>query len=141
VAKGCSQKYGVDYTDTFAPVCRYSSIRLILALAAELKLIVHQIDVTSAYLKGILNEEIYMIQPEKFVDKENPNKVCKLKKGLYGLKQAGREWNKKLHEILQQIGFKQCKNDNCIYQLQDQTNFVFIAVFVDDMLLTSTNTQ
>lgn len=86
VAKGCSQRYGIDYTETFSPVVRYSSIRMIIALAVEFNLIVHQIDVATAYLNGTLNEEVYMVQPDLFVDEQYPNKVCKIKKALYGLK-------------------------------------------------------
>ncbi|CAD7001033.1 unnamed protein product, partial [Ceratitis capitata] len=87
VAKGCSQIYGVNYTDTFSPVVRYSTIRIIFALAAEYELYLHHVDY-----------DIYMAQPEAFVSGDHPNKVLKLKKALYGLKQAGRQWNVKLHE-------------------------------------------
>lgn len=100
VAKGCSQRFGVDYTETFSSVVRYSSLRLILALAVEHNLHIHQMDVVTAYLNGTLSEDVYMVQPERFVDKQNPQKVCKLKKALYGLKQSGREWNSKLDTIL-----------------------------------------
>lgn len=140
VAKGCSQKAGIDYKETFSPVVRYSSIRILLALAAELKLEIHQMDVVSAYLNGELKDEIYMEQPEQFIDPDSPHKVCKLKKGLYGLKQAGREWNQKLDSVLKQLGFIQSKQEVCIYILKRKNGeFVILAVFVDDMLLFGSN--
>lgn len=135
VAKGCSQRYGVDYTETFSPVVRYSSIRLLFALAVEYDLYMHQMDVATAYLNGTLSEEVYMVQPEKFVDKRNPKKVCKLKKALYGLKQSGREWNCKLDNVLKAIGFKPCNADTCVYTMNNNQQINIIAVYVDDILL------
>lgn len=139
VAKGCSQKYGIDFQETFSPVVRYSSIRILLALAVEYGLEIHQMDVVSAYLNGELKDEIYMQQPENFVDAKSPEKVCKLKKGLYGLKQSGREWNHKLDKILKSIGFRQSSEDSCIYILKTQNGYVIIAVFVDDLLILGTS--
>lgn len=139
VAKGCSQRFGVDYKETFSPVVRYSSLRLILACAVEFGLKVHQMDVATAYLNGTLNEDIYMVQPEAFVDVKNPNKVCKLKKTLYGLKQAGREWNFKLDKVLRKIGFKPCNGDPCVYTMNFKEQRNIIAVYVDDILLAISN--
>ena len=90
VAQGFSQQAGEDYDDIFAPVARYSSIRSVLAIANELNLNVHQMDVKTAFLNGELDNEIYMKQPEEYVNKEHPNYICKLNKNLYGLKQAAR---------------------------------------------------
>uniref|UniRef100_A0A0K8WAZ4 Retrovirus-related Pol polyprotein from transposon TNT 1-94 n=1 Tax=Bactrocera latifrons TaxID=174628 RepID=A0A0K8WAZ4_BACLA len=91
VAKGCSQTYGVNYKDTFSPVVRYSTIRMIFAIAAEYGLYLHQIDVSTAYLNSELCGEIYISHPARFVDKRYPNHCLKLKKALYGLKQSGRQ--------------------------------------------------
>ena len=88
VAKGFTQKQNIDYFDTFAPVARIISIRVLLALDSIYKLVVHQMDVKTAFLNGDLEEEIYMVQPEGCVIPSQGNKVCKLKKSLYGLKQA-----------------------------------------------------
>ncbi|CAM8982076.1 unnamed protein product [Rhodiola kirilowii] len=88
VIQGFRQKYGMDYFDTYAPVARISTIRLLIALASIHKLLVHQIDVKIAFLNGDLEEEIYMKQPEGFVMHGQEHKVCKLVKSLYGLKQA-----------------------------------------------------
>lgn len=135
VAKGCSQRYGVDYTETFSPVVRYSSLRLVLALAVEYNLHIHQMDVATAYLNGILNEDVYMKQPDMFISTKNENKVCKLKKALYGLKQSGREWNHKLDQVLTSIGFKPCHADTCVYTMNVGKQINIVLVYVDDILL------
>lgn len=139
VAKGCAQRYGVDYTETFSPVVRYSSLRLIFALAAEYDLQLHQMDVSTAYLNGELNETVYMVQPERFVCEKYPHKVCKLNKSLYGLKQSGREWNCKLDSVLKSIGFKPCHADTCVYTLRTGRHINIIAVYVDDIMLACSN--
>lgn len=135
VAKGCSQQWGVDYTETFSPVIRYETIRMLFALAAEQKMYVHQMDVCTAYLNGELSEEVYMRQPQEFVDKEYPNYVLKLKKSIYGLKQSGREWNLKLDETLRNIGFVPCVNEPCLYRMSHHDKLCLIAVYVDDLLI------
>lgn len=96
VAKGCSQKYGRDYEETFARVVRKSTIILILALSVEYDIMVHQMDVKSAYLNG--NLKVYMEQPECFT--KDVNNICKLSKSFYRLKHSGREWNVMLNEVL-----------------------------------------
>lgn len=104
MAKGCSQRYGIDYTETFGPVVRFSTIRTLLALAVEWKMYLHQVDVSTAYLNSELHDEIYMRQPQCFKDKKYP--VLRLNKAIYGLKQSGREWNVKLDNVLKTFGFK-----------------------------------
>ena len=106
VAKGFSQTTGIDYEETFAPVARLDSLRLLLVIVAHFDLDVHHIYVKSAYLNGYLDEEIYMEQPEGFVVKGQESKVCCLKKALYGLKQAGRQWHTHLHSTLASLGFQ-----------------------------------
>src|SRR5712692_1408941 len=90
VAKGFMQIPGIDYDETFSPVARFESLRLLLVLAALENWEIHQMDVKSAFLNGILNEEIYMEQPQGFIAAKQENKVCRLKRALYGLKQASR---------------------------------------------------
>ena len=107
VAKGYSQKYGIDYDETFSPVVRFSSIRTLMAFAAENKIIIHQMDVEIAFLNGELEENIYMEQPEGYVEKGKENLICKLKKSLYGLKQSPRCWNRTFANYLKEIEFKQ----------------------------------
>ena len=136
VAKGYAQKEGIDYEETFAPVAKFTSIRVLLAIAAKQDYEIHQMDVTTAFLNGNLDEEIYMTQPEGFEEPGKENLVCKLKKGLYGLKQAPRSWNTKLHKILISNGFTQLVSENCIYHKLDRSNqHIYIAVYVDDLII------
>ena len=97
VAKGFTQQEGIDYTETFSHVVRFTSIRIILALVAGLDLELHQMDVKTAFLNGELEEKIYMVQPEGFIVPGSEHKVCKLKKSIYGLKQSLRQWYFKFH--------------------------------------------
>jgi len=138
VAKGFDQKYGINYAETFSPVVRYETIRLIFALAAEYKLHLHQMDVKTAYLNSGLQHDVYMAQPENFVDPEYPEKVLKLRKALYGLKQSGREWNNKLNDTLNSMGFYACQSEPCVYIKQGK-NINIIAVYVDDLLIASSD--
>lgn len=133
VAKGYSQRPGEDYFETYAPVVKLSSIRLLLALAAEKNLSVHHIDVTTAFLYGDLQEEIYVEQPEFFVQAGEERKVCKLKKALYGLKQAAKCWNDKIHAFIMKIGFTRSKHDQCVYVKKDGHLFMALTLYVDDI--------
>jgi hypothetical protein len=135
VAQGFSQEYGTDYTETFAPVAKMASLRIILSIAVKYDLLIEQIDVVSAFLQSELEEEIYMKVPEGIMF--SGDKVCKLLRSLYGLKQSPRCWNKKLNDYLLKLGFKNSKSDYCVYYLNSNSprdNF-FILVFVDDILL------
>lgn len=141
VAQGCYQRYNQDYTETYAPVIRHPTIRLILSLAVKYKLLVKHVDVVAAYLNGELKEEVYMKQPEMFTVKGQENLVCKLEKSLYGLKQAGREWNHKINEILANMEFKQCKTDSCVFVKRNGNEINIIALYVDDILLACTSEE
>lgn len=134
VVKGCSQKPGIDYEETYAPVVRYNSIRYLLALSVRFDLDIDQMDAVSAFLHGDLTEEIYMVQPELF---ETADKVCRLRKTIYGLKQASREWNKKLNSCLLQAGLKCSQTDSCVYYSIRGEKLTFVAVYVDDLLIFS----
>ncbi len=137
VAKGFTQKFGVDYDETFSPVVRFESVRLLIALASQLGMKLHQMDVTSAFLNGSIKEEIYMKQPEGFEMKDKENKFCRLKKSLYGLKQSPRCWNETLHRELCQLGYRQSDADPCIYTQKKEESLVFLAVYVDDIIVAS----
>ena len=134
VAQGFSQKYGVDYDETFSPVVRFESLRTVIALAVQNGLKLHQMDVTTAFLNGELKEEVYMRQPEGFAAKGQEDLVCKLKRSIYGLKQSPRCWNSVLDSQLKQMGFVQAKGDPCIYVTSEGEMFI-IAVYVDDIVL------
>jgi transposase InsO family protein len=131
VAKGFSQIKGIDYTETFAPVVRFTSIRCLMALAVKNRMRIHQMDAVTAFLQGELSEEIYMDQPDGFED--DTGRVCRLKKSIYGLKQAGREWNTKLDAALIRYGLNKSKMDPCIYYLKNGS--LIVAVYVDDFLI------
>ena len=137
VAKGYSQRPGFDFTETFAPTVRYSAVRTILALAALEDMEIHSLDISNAYLNGILEEEIYMQLPEGFEDLGKPGDILLLKKALYGLKQAGRVWSKTLADTLAKMGFTQVKSDPSVYVFLRDTLRIIIPVFVDDMTLIS----
>lgn len=137
VAKGCSQRAGIDYEETFSPVVRYSSIRLMMALAARYDLDIEQMDAITAFLQGDVNETIYMNQPEGFDD--GSGRVCQLKKAIYGLKQASRQWNIKLNDVMIKSGYKCSQIDSCIYFRRQGRSMIFVAVYVDDFLIFSNN--
>nr|GEV58100.1 zinc finger, CCHC-type [Tanacetum cinerariifolium] len=115
VIQGFRQKEGIDFFDTYALVARISTIRLVLALAAIHDLVIHQMDVKTAFLNGDLDEEIYIKQPEGFVMHGHESKVCKLKKSLYGLKQAPKQWHQKFDDVVLSNGFSLNQADKCAY--------------------------
>ncbi|CAJ2673559.1 unnamed protein product [Trifolium pratense] len=139
VAKGFTQKEGIDYKETFSPVSSKDSLRIIMALVAHFDLELHQMDVKTAFLNGNIEETIYMVQPENFVSGDPKSVVCKLKKSIYGLKQASRQWYYKFHQVISSFGFEANPVDDCIYQKFSGSKFVFLVLYVDDILLASNN--
>ena len=138
VAKGYTQKEGIDYDETFAPVARFSSLRAVIALAAAENLELHQMDVDTAFLYGELKEEIYVTQPEGFINPLHPNHVCRLKKSLYGLKQAPRVWFETIDSFLKEHGFYKVHADPCIYIFITSSGKAIIFLYVDDLLIAAT---
>ncbi|KAK1423986.1 hypothetical protein QVD17_19297 [Tagetes erecta] len=139
VIKGYNQREGLDYFDTYSPVTRITSIRLVLAIAAIRNLEVHQMDVKTAFLNGNLEEEIYMEQPEGFKVTGQENKVCKLVKSLYGLKQAPKQWHQKFDHVMLDSGFKINECDKCVYVKDTPDGYVILCLYVDDMLIAGSN--
>ena len=139
VIKGYRQKEGLDYFDTYSPVTRITSIRMIIAIAALRDLEIHQMDVKTAFLNGDLNEEIYMEQPEGFSAPGQENKVCKLVKSLYGLKQAPKQWHEKFDKAILSSGFKINECDKCVYIKDTNDGYVILCLYVDDMLIVGSN--
>ncbi|PSR73944.1 hypothetical protein PHLCEN_2v10251 [Hermanssonia centrifuga] len=135
VAQGFTQVKGIDYTETFAPVAKFISIRTLLSLAAKLDLEIHQMDVKSAFLNGDLDEEIYMKCPPGHHAKEGI--VWKLKKSLYELKQASCEWYKKVREEFEALGFTRSEADHSVFYKNENGALMIVAVYVNDMLLFS----
>ena len=135
VAKGYTQKDGIDCKETFSPVSKKDSFRIIMALVAHYDLELHQMDVKTAFLNGNLEEEVYMDQPEGFSVKEKEDMVCKLKRSIYGLKQASRQWYLKFNDTITSFGFKENIVDRCIYLKISGSKFIFLVLYVDDVLL------
>jgi Reverse transcriptase (RNA-dependent DNA polymerase) len=134
VAQGFTQVAGMDYTDTFAPVARMEGIRAVLHIGAQRDWPMRQFDVKTAFLYGDLEEEIYMRQPKGYEEPGKEDHVALLQKGLYGLKQRGRQWNKKLHTAMTSFGYNCITVDHCIYTRTTNGNSSIVAVHVDDML-------
>lgn len=139
VVKGCSQRRGIDYEETFSPVVRYSSIRMLLALTAKYGLEVHQMDAVCAFLQSDLKETIYMEPPAGY--SVEIGKVCKLNKALYGLKQTSRVYNMKLSEALNNFGLVKSAADSCVFHMLKDDEMLVVAIYVDDLLIFSNNTK
>ena len=136
VIKGFLQRYGIDYDETYAPVMKYTSLRLLLTLAAIYDWEIQQFDVVSAFLNAELKEEVYMEQPEGFQVKGEETKVLRLVKALYGLKQAPHEWNGDIDNYLRSIGFERCESDTCVYYWEAKNGMrIYLGLFVDDALV------
>lgn len=139
VIRGFTQRKGLDYFDTYSPVTKIATIRTLLALAAIHDLVIHQMDVKTAFLNGDLEEEIYMSQPEGFVVLGQEDKVCKLRKSLYGLKQAPKQWYEKFDSTVVSNGFIVNNSDSCVYSKLIGSDCVIICLYVDDMLIFGNN--
>jgi hypothetical protein len=163
VAKGFTQRPGIDFHDTFAPVARLSSLRLLVALAAKYNLKISQLDVTSAYLNGKIDTEVFMEKPallkemlQRIIDEEDDhtlvkkakvmlrdlqgeNKICRLRKALYGLRQAGRQWNYEIDKTMKRAGLVPTNADPCVYV--DKNTRTFVLIYVDDILIISGNQE
>jgi len=136
VAKGYAQTYGVDYSDTFSPVAKLTSVRLFISLAASKHWPLHQLDIKNAFLHGDLNEEVYMEQPPGFVAQGEYGKVCHLRKSLYGLKQSPRAWFGKFSDVVQEFGLKKSKCDHSVFYRQSTVGIILLVVYVDDIVIT-----
>ncbi|CAA9995003.1 unnamed protein product [Nesidiocoris tenuis] len=136
VVKGFTQRKGIDYDQTFSPVAKAGTLRALLSVAAEKNMLLMQFDVSTAFLYGYLNEEIYMKQPEGYDDKSG--RVCRLRKSLYGLKQAPRCWNQRFANYLQKMGFKPSEADPCLFLKHPN---LMVALYVDDGIVASTSEE
>jgi hypothetical protein len=139
VAKGYSQVEGLDFDETYAPVARLDSIRILLAYATYHGFKLYQIDMKSAFLNGLIKEEVYVEQPPGFEDSEYPNNEYKLLKALYGLKQAPRAWYECLREFLIADGFKVGKADPTLFTKTVAKDLFICQIYVDDIIFGSTN--
>jgi hypothetical protein len=136
VARRFSQKEGIDYEETFAPVARCTSIRTIIALVAKMKWKLHQMDLKTTLLIGVIEEEVYIEQPQGFEVEDRKTHVCRLKKALYGLKQAPRAWYGIIDSFLTSLGFTKSKADPNLYFKVMNDEPVILLLYVDDLFLT-----
>lgn len=135
MAKGYIQREGVDYEETFSPVAMLKSIRILLSIATFYDYEIWQMDVKTAFLNGNLEKSIYMSQPEGFIKQDQEQKVCKLKKSIYGLKQASRSWNIRFDTAIKSYGFEQNVDEPCVYKKVVNSIIAFLVLYVDDILL------
>ncbi|GJY33698.1 putative ribonuclease H-like domain-containing protein [Tanacetum coccineum] len=141
VAQGYTQEEGIDYDEVFAPVARIEAIRLFLAYASFMGFMVYQMDVKSAFLYGKIEEEVYVCQPPGFEDPDNPNKVYKVVKALYGLHQAPRAWYETLAKYLLDNGFHRGKIDQTLFIKKQKGDILLVHVYVDDIIFGSTKKE
>jgi hypothetical protein len=135
IAKGFKQIYGIDYEDTFSPVVKATTIRLLLSVAVSKCWNTRQLDVHNTFLHGVLEEEVYMRQPPGYESKEHPNFVCRLDKAIYGLKQAPRAWYARLSSKLIHLGFAASKGDMSLFFYKDKNIIMYVLVYVDDIIV------
>ncbi|KAH9801181.1 hypothetical protein KPL71_000929 [Citrus sinensis] len=139
VAQGYNQEEGIDFDETFAPVARLESIRMLLAFACNKDFILFQMDVKSAFLNGYIMEEVYVKQPPGFENEKFPNHVYKLLKALYGLKQAPRAWYDRLKNFLLENDFSMGKADTTLFVKHKNQDILIVQIYVDDIIFCSTN--
>ena len=135
VTQGFSQWEGIDYSETFTPIVKSASLCVFLAICAHHGWCIRQMDIKSAYLNSVLSEDIYMWQPKGYEEKGSEEKIAKLWKGLYGLKQAGWEWYATLHDFLVQLRFHHTHADHSVFVFEQGSSIVIIPVYIDNKLL------
>lgn len=131
VAKGYSQKYNIDYTETFAPVASPTNLRMLIAISTQRNYHMEQLDISTAFLYATLDEEIYILPPEG-IPLKDPKNVWRLKRGLYGLKQSPKQWYETLSKTIVQLGFEKAKTESCLFV---NPKGLYILVYVDDIII------
>jgi hypothetical protein len=139
VAKGFKQRHGLDFDETFSPVVKPATIRLLLSLALARGWHLRQLDIQNAFLNGVLDEVVYMKQPPGFTDSAHPSHYCRLIKSLYGLKQAPRAWHARLSSVLGTLGFSPSTADTSLFILHRPEITVYLLVYVDDIIVISSS--
>ncbi|KAL6278328.1 hypothetical protein ACE6H2_021929 [Prunus campanulata] len=139
VARGFTQTYGVDYKETFAPVAKMNTVRVLLSIAVNKEWPLYQMDVKNAFLQGDLEEEVFMKLPPGHPQSNNPNLVCKLHKSIYGLKQSPRAWYAKLSSVLKAVGFQSSNADSSLFVRRRSAGILVVLIYVDDLIVTGDN--
>ncbi|KAM2306236.1 hypothetical protein ACFXTH_025703 [Malus domestica] len=141
VAKGYTQTFGVDYQETFAPVAKMNTIRVLLSLAANFDWPLKQFDVKNAFLHGDLEEEVYMELPPGYEVQNKAGKVCRLRKALYGLKQSPRAWFGRFTDAMKKYGYQQGSADHTLFIKRNGGRVTLLIIYVDDMVVTGDDTE
>jgi len=137
VVRGFSQQHGIDYDETFSPVVKPVTIRVVLSIAASYSWPIHQLDVKNAFLHGHLEETVYYQQPPGFVDPANPDHVCLLQRSLYGLKQAPRAWYQRFATFIRHLGFTASASDTSLFVYKEGDRVAYLLLYVDDITSSS----
>ncbi len=141
VAKGYSQIPGRDFFETYAPTARLSTVRALFATAAQFDYELWQMDVKTAYLNAEIEEEVYLDQPEGYEERDGDDNrlYCRLKKTIYGLRQAGRNWNSMITEFMESVGFVKSLADQCLFIKRDGDSISYVTIWVDDIIVCGSN--
>ena len=126
---------GIDFVETFSPVVKHSTIRIVLALAVNSGWSLRQLDVESAFLHGTLEEDVFMEQPQGYIDPTKPHHVCKMLKSIYGLRQAPRSWYTKFSSKLEELGFSMIVSDPSLFVFQKDGILIYLLLYVDDIII------
>ena len=141
MAKGYTQTYGVDYSDTFSLVAKMTYVRLFISLAASYNWNLHQLDIKNVFLHGNLQEEVYMEQPTGFVAQGEIGRVCRLRKSLYGLKQSPHAWFGKFSQAVEEFGMQKSKSDYSVFYRNSNSGIIPLVVYVDDIVITGSDSE
>nr|GEX85907.1 copia protein [Tanacetum cinerariifolium] len=141
VDNGRSQQFDVDCDNTFIPVVKPATVRMVLSLSLSQNWHIHQLDVKNAFLNGELSETVYMYQPPGFVDARFPHHVCRLQRSLYGLKQAPRAWFQYFASYANRVGFSSSRCDSSLFIYQHDSKVAYLLIYVDDIVLTASSTD
>ena len=134
IVKGYHQRQGIDYDETLSPIAMLKSIRILLAIDAYCDYEIWKLDVKKTFCKGNLSKDMCMTQPEVFTPR-NGNKICKLQRSIYGLKQACKGWNIRFNEIIKEFDISQNTDEPCVYKKDSGSVVVFLVLYVNDILL------